>query len=161
MGRRSMRWLHSRYLKMTLSDQLEETTITTPDDEVVYCTVHPNAETALRCNRCGRPMCTRCAVRTPVGYRCKECVREQQDKFFDAQMIDYLIAAGVSLVASFFAALIFPGGFQFGPNIVLANWVLFTVALWLLAVLEDRELAAHFGAEYEEYAQRIPRLFPN
>jgi hypothetical protein len=49
-------------------------------------------------------MCTRCAVKTPVGYRCRECVRAQQDKFFDAQMLDYLIAAGVSLVVSFFAA---------------------------------------------------------
>lgn len=90
---------------MTLSEQLEETT-TSADEDVVYCTVHPNVETTLRCNRCGRPMCTRCAVRTPVGYRCKECVRQQQDKFFDAQMIDYLIAGGVSLVASFFAAFI-------------------------------------------------------
>lgn len=43
----------------------------------------------------------------------------------------------------------------------MANWVLFTAALWLLAVLEDRELAAHFGAEHEEYARRVPRLFPN
>jgi len=51
-------------------------------------------------------MCTRCAVRTPVGYRCKECVREQQNTFFTAQVIDYLIAAGVSLVMSFFAAFI-------------------------------------------------------
>lgn len=42
-----------------------------------------------------------------------------------------------------------------------ANWVLLTVALWLLSVLEDRELAAHFGEEYAEYARRVPRLFPN
>ncbi len=41
------------------------------------------------------------------------------------------------------------------------NWVLFTLALWVLAVLEDRELAAHFGAEYEAYARRVPRLIPN
>ena len=70
----------------------------------LYCTVHPDVETTLRCNRCGRPMCTRCAVRTPVGYRCKECVRAQQDRFFDAQMQDYLVAGAVSLALSFFAA---------------------------------------------------------
>ena len=29
----------------------------------------------LRCNRCDKPICYDCAVRTPVGYRCKECVR--------------------------------------------------------------------------------------
>jgi len=33
-------------------------------------------------------------------------VRQQQDKFFDAQMIDYLIAGVVSFVASLFAAFI-------------------------------------------------------
>jgi hypothetical protein len=60
----------------------------------------------LRCNRCGRPMCSKCAVKTPVGYRCKQCVREQQDVFFNAQMIDYFVAAGISLVISFFAAAI-------------------------------------------------------
>lgn len=41
-----------------------------------------------------------------------------------------------------------------------ANWALFTVALWVLSILEDRELAAHFGGEYKEYARRVPRVFP-
>ncbi len=76
------------------------------EEEVLYCTVHPTVQTTLRCNRCGRPMCTKCAVKTPVGYRCKQCVREQQDVFFNAQVIDYMIATGASLVISFFAAWI-------------------------------------------------------
>ncbi len=81
--------------------------VTAPDDEgVLYCTVHPTIATNLRCNRCGRPMCTRCAVLTPVGYRCRECVREQQNKYFDAQVLDYILAAVVSVVMSFFAAAI-------------------------------------------------------
>lgn len=46
-------------------------------------------------------------------------------------------------------------------EIGIANWVLFTTALWLLALLEDRELAAHFGPDYHLYAHRVPRLFPN
>ncbi|MCD4687087.1 MAG: hypothetical protein K8S97_14255 [Anaerolineae bacterium] len=76
------------------------------DDTTLYCTVHPQVETMLHCNRCGRPMCTKCAVQTPVGYRCKQCVRQQQDTFFDAQLLDYLIAGAVSLVLSFIAAAI-------------------------------------------------------
>jgi hypothetical protein len=89
---------------MTVPERVNVETESTEESVKLYCTVHPNVETTLRCNRCGRPMCTRCAVKTPVGYRCRECVRAQQDKFFDAQMLDYLIAAGVSLVFSFFAA---------------------------------------------------------
>ncbi|NDJ76230.1 MAG: hypothetical protein GYB65_08215 [Chloroflexi bacterium] len=91
---------------MTIPEKVNEPIIETEDEELTYCTVHPSVQTSLRCNRCGRPMCTRCAVRTPVGYRCKECVREQQDTFFDAQMIDYMIAGGISLVMSFVAAFI-------------------------------------------------------
>lgn len=89
---------------MTMSEQPVEGYAA--GDGVVYCTVHPTMATQLRCNRCGRPMCSKCAVRTPVGYRCKECVRQQQDKFFDAQMLDYIVAAVFSLVLSFLAAAI-------------------------------------------------------
>ncbi|MDI7275169.1 MAG: hypothetical protein QME94_04245 [Anaerolineae bacterium] len=67
---------------------------------------------------------------------------------------------------TFFATRVFqPQGFPFFgmggyTQSVDANWVLFALALWVLAVLEDRELAAHFP-EYEAYARRVPRLFPN
>jgi hypothetical protein len=77
---------------MTVPERVNVETESTEESVKLYCTVHPNVETTLRCNRCGRPMCTRCAVKTPVGYRCRECVRAQQDKFFDAQMLDFLIA---------------------------------------------------------------------
>ena len=49
-------------------------------DGLTYCEVHPDRETSLRCNKCGRLMCTECAVLTPVGYRCRECVRGQQER---------------------------------------------------------------------------------
>ena len=72
-------------------------------DEVLYCTVHPDRETTLRCNKCGRPMCAQCAVSTPVGYRCRECVRGIQAGYYKATQTDYLIifaaCAGLTLVA--------------------------------------------------------------
>lgn len=37
------------------------------------CTNHPRRETAVRCNKCGRPICTSCMVQTPVGMRCRPC----------------------------------------------------------------------------------------
>ena len=76
--------------------------------EVHYCYYHPNTETELRCNRCGKYICPKDAVRTPVGYRCKSCVKEQQDVFFTATSADYMIAAVVSIVLSTIAAFIVP-----------------------------------------------------
>lgn len=51
---------------------------------LTYCEKHPDRETGLRCNKCDRLMCSTCAVRTPVGYRCRECVRGIEDQFFNA-----------------------------------------------------------------------------
>ncbi|NOG52137.1 MAG: hypothetical protein HND48_23895 [Chloroflexi bacterium] len=65
-------------------------------DKVTYCAVHPDRETGLRCNRCGRYMCAQCAVQTPVGYRCRECVREVDNKFFTGTLADSVVAFAVA-----------------------------------------------------------------
>ena len=70
-----------------------------------YCANHPDRETNLRCNRCGKFICSKCAIRTPTGYRCQECVRGQQKTFETAQTSDYLVAF---LIAAFLSAA---GGF--------------------------------------------------
>jgi hypothetical protein len=44
-----------------------------PASGPVPCAEHPGVETRLRCSRCGKPICPRCAVRTPVGMRCPDC----------------------------------------------------------------------------------------
>jgi hypothetical protein len=74
-------------------------------------------ETTLRCNKCGKPICAKCAIRTPTGYRCKECVRGQLKIFDTALWSDYFlgfITAGflgflASLLASFVSSLSFIG----------------------------------------------------
>jgi protein-S-isoprenylcysteine O-methyltransferase Ste14 len=43
----------------------------------------------------------------------------------------------------------------------LLNWALFTLALWVLSILEEWELVSHFGTEYSDYMQKVPRIFPN
>jgi tetratricopeptide (TPR) repeat protein len=68
------------------------------DDNALFCANHPTVETMLRCNRCSKPICTRCAVQTPVGYRCKECVGQQQAVFYTGGPVDYVIAGAISLV---------------------------------------------------------------
>jgi len=69
-------------------------------DPTLRCAFHPDRETTLRCNRCEKPICTKCAVLTPVGYRCKECVRGQQSAFETAKGVDFVIAAVVSAVGT-------------------------------------------------------------
>lgn len=71
-----------------------------------FCEVHPHREATLHCNRCGRPMCIDCAVHTPTGYRCKECVKSQQKKFDTATWYDYLIAVVVAALFSFIGSWI-------------------------------------------------------
>ncbi len=105
--------------------------------DTLYCYVHPNRPTSLRCNRCNRPICAECAIRTPTGYRCKECVREQQKKFDTAEWYDYIVAFIVAAIGSGIASalvglvgalgllggllvfLIAPGAGVFIGNIVL------------------------------------------
>jgi hypothetical protein len=73
--------------------------------ETLVCYNHPDRETVLRCNRCDRPICTSCAVLTPTGYRCKECVRGQQKIFDTARSTDYPLAFIVAGVLSFFGSI--------------------------------------------------------
>jgi uncharacterized membrane protein YeaQ/YmgE (transglycosylase-associated protein family) len=75
-------------------------------EEPLYCVNHPKTETWLRCNRCGNPICPKCAVRTPVGFRCKQCIKGQQAVFYSATPLDYLIAVVIGLVASLIAGTI-------------------------------------------------------
>ncbi len=75
------------------------------EEPTLFCYIHPDRKTLLRCNKCERPICSSCAVLTPTGYRCKECIRSQQKIFDTAQTGDYIIApllaAGISFMGSF------------------------------------------------------------
>jgi len=90
----------------------------TPDDEVLYCANHPNIETMLRCNRCGKPICTRCAKLTPVGYRCRECLGQQQAVFYTGGALDYVLGGGIALVL---------GG--------IASALMSTIGAWFFALI--------------------------
>ncbi len=112
-----------------------------PSPDKLYCYVHPNRETLLRCNRCDRPICSSCAVRTPTGYRCKECVRGHQRVFDTARWIDYplaiLAAGGLSYLGSrlvsmlgFFTILVAP----------IAGVIIAEVVRWLIRKRRSRLL---------------------
>jgi hypothetical protein len=92
--------------------------------ETLFCYNHPTRETALRCNNCNRPICASCAVRTPTGYRCKECVRARQKVFDTSEWYDFvsgfLVAGILSALAAFLVTLIGGIGF-FGWFLIAAG----------------------------------------
>lgn len=46
------------------------------ETEETFCYAHPKTPTRLRCTRCDRPICGRCAIPASVGQHCPECVAE-------------------------------------------------------------------------------------
>ncbi len=119
----------------------------TEEATTLYCYVHPDRETSLRCKNCEKPICASCAVRTPTGYSCKDCVRTHQKKFDTAVWYDYVVgfvlAAILSAVAAFIVTLI--SGFFFGLIILIVAPAAGTIiARILLAVLQRRRSRALF-----------------
>ncbi|AQA03390.1 rhomboid family intramembrane serine protease [Mycobacterium sp. MS1601] len=47
-----------------------------PPTEVPTCYRHPDRQTYVRCNRCGRFICGECMRSAAVGHQCVECVNE-------------------------------------------------------------------------------------
>lgn len=74
--------------------------------ETLVCANHPDRTTLLRCNRCEKPICTRCAVLTPVGYRCRECVQGVRKGFDNTRPADLPLAAVVAAAGTGFAVFL-------------------------------------------------------
>lgn len=61
------------------------------------CAAHPRVETNLRCGKCGKPICPKCMVQTPVGARCPECARLYKLPTYRVSTAYYLRAVGTAL----------------------------------------------------------------
>lgn len=72
----------------------------TVEPEVIYCVNHPKTETLIRCSKCLDPICTKCAIRTPVGLRCAKCARIGRSPLYILGPQHYIVAALVALAAS-------------------------------------------------------------
>ena len=119
-------------------------------EAVLYCANHPDRETLLRCNKCGKPICMKCAKLTDVGYRCKDCIRNQQNVYFNAESWDnpiaFLVSFGVTLIATPFLTMLlsFAGFFSFifavlvGPG---AGGVLTQIIRWAVSRRRGRYLS--------------------
>jgi membrane associated rhomboid family serine protease len=64
------------------------------------CYRHPDRETFVKCQRCGRPICGECQTLAPVGVHCPECVREARGS----------VVAGARPLGRRFANVVRPSG---------------------------------------------------
>jgi hypothetical protein len=78
----------------------------------VPCSYHPSVMTGLRCSRCGKPICPRCGVRTPVGLRCPDCAGVRGLPTYRTTSGSLLKAAGAGALV----ALVVGGIWGFFPS---------------------------------------------
>ena len=88
-------------------------------DAALRCYRHPERETWVRCGRCDRPICPRCAMQGPVGFRCRQCGRPAFDpltSFTPVQLAGGLaLAVGAGIIAGLVATRI-------GFFVILVGW---------------------------------------
>jgi len=65
----------------------------------MQCATHPSVETELACGKCGRAICPRCLVHTPVGARCRDCANLRKLPQYSISPSFMLRAVGAGLVA--------------------------------------------------------------
>lgn len=65
--------------------------------ETMKCATHPDVETTLKCGKCGKPICPKCMVQTPVGARCRECAQLYTPPTYRVSGIFYLRAVGAAI----------------------------------------------------------------
>jgi len=61
------------------------------------CAYHPDVETNLRCGKCGKAICPKCLVQTPVGARCPDCAKLYKLPTYRISTKYYLRAVGAGL----------------------------------------------------------------
>ena len=92
------------------------------DPEVpLYCANHPDTETYLRCGKCEKPICARCRVSTPVGFRCYDCANVQVLPTYAVKTDVYIRAGLAGFVAAAISGVLmglFPG-FEFWAALLM------------------------------------------
>ncbi len=89
------------------------------------CAYHPNVETELSCGRCGKPICPRDVVHTPVGGRCRQCagIRRlptyQVPRAYVARSAAAALLGGAAAGVAWWLVLPYSVGFFFGVLVAL------------------------------------------
>lgn len=83
-----------------------DTTADDADDGRLFCYRHPDRVTYVRCGRCDRPICPRCAMQGPVGFRCRDCGKPVNDPMTSFSTRQLVLGGLVSLVAGTIAGVV-------------------------------------------------------
>ncbi len=77
------------------------------------CATHSDVETNLRCGKCGKLICPKCMVQTPVGARCPYCAQLYKLTNYRVSTQYYLRAIGTALGMAVVTGLVWGvvGGF--------------------------------------------------
>ncbi|MSQ11283.1 MAG: hypothetical protein EXR48_01065 [Dehalococcoidia bacterium] len=97
------------------------------------CTNHKKVETALRCGKCDKPICGRCAMNTEVGTRCRDCARLKRVPTYQVNPV-YLVRGLVAgLAVAVGVGLL--GGFLFREDVISRSRVLAALILLTMSYL--------------------------
>ncbi len=85
---------------------------------MAQCSFHPDVETEMSCAECGRAICPKEMVLTPVGYKCPICAKPKKSQYTYIKPKQLLAAIGVAAVVgaggAFLLGLFFGGRGFFG-----------------------------------------------
>lgn len=70
------------------------------------CSYHPDVDTEMTCGECGKPICPKEMVSTPVGYKCPDCARPARSQYRYVKPRQLAIGAAAGLGAAFAGALV-------------------------------------------------------
>ncbi len=121
----------------------------------MQCAAHPNVETNLRCGKCGKPICPRCMVQTPVGARCPECARLYKLPTYRVSKQYYLKAIGTALGMAIIGGVVWGVVIGFIP-IFFLNFLLAPGVGYAIEVAGERYAAeASLEPMYDPENQKI------
>jgi hypothetical protein len=88
-------------------------------DGASRCYRHPDRETWVRCGRCDRPICSRCAMQGPVGFRCVQCGRPAFDPLTSFTPVQIVGGLALAIAAGTLAGLV---ATRVGFFVILIGW---------------------------------------
>jgi hypothetical protein len=103
----------------------------------VPCAIHRGIETALRCTRCGTPICPKCLEHTDSGAQCPRCARRRSRAALDTP-------GAVRAVLGAFAGVAI-GGIGGAVLMLMPFGALLVLPFLLLGVLTGEVIAAVAG----------------